>query len=350
MSVYSGLTDPAARPNILCDLRSDTVTRPDAAMRRAMAAAEVGDDVYGDDPEVNLLQAELAAMLGKEAGLFVPSGTQGNLVAIMCHCGRGDEVIVGADYHVFHDEAAGASVLAGVALHPLPLTATGGLAPDAIRRALRPDDPHYPVSRLLSLENTVGGRAIPLDDMRASAAAAREAGLAVHLDGARFFNAITALGCPATDLAGLADTVSVCLSKGLGAPVGSVLAGPAGLIDRARRHRKILGGGMRQAGVLAAAGRHALRHHVAGLAADHARARTFADALAALGAGRVRCETNMVFFTPADGANAHLRKRLSERGLLIGGGSGEIRMVLHRDIDDAGLAHAIAAFRAHYGG
>lgn len=350
MSLYAGLTDSVPRPNALCDLRSDTVTRPDEAMRRVMAAAEVGDDVYGDDPEVNRLQDELAGMLGKEAGLFLPSGTQSNLVAIMSHCARGDAAIVGATYHVFCHEAAGASVLGSVALHPVAPLASGGLSPDAVRAAIQPDDPHHAASRLLSLENTTGGVAVPLAEMRAAAAAARAAGLAVHLDGARFFNAVTALACAPEDLAGMADTVSVCLSKGLGAPVGSVLVGPADLIARARRHRKILGGGMRQAGVLAAAGRHALAHNRAGLAEDHRRAETLAAALAGLGAGAVRQATNMVFFTPADGGTAALRGALAARGILIGGQAPTIRLVLHRDIDDAGLALAIDGFRRHYGG
>ncbi|MCB2092873.1 MAG: low-specificity L-threonine aldolase [Rhodobacteraceae bacterium] len=343
------MPDAPAAP-VRCDLRSDTVTRPDAAMRRAMAAAEVGDDVYGEDPEVNRLESELAAMLGKEAGLFLPSGTQSNLVAILTHCGRGDEAMVGAGYHVFRDEAAGAAVLGGVALLPLPLSDSGGVSARVIAAALRPDDVHYPVSRLLCLENTVGGRAVPLAETRAAAEAARRAGLSVHLDGARFFNAVTALGCGPADLAGVADTVSVCLSKGLGAPVGTVLVGPAALMARARRQRKILGGGMRQAGILAAAGRHALACNRAGLAGDHARAAELAGALSDLGAGAVSHATNMVFFTPDGGETAALRRALSAKGVLIGGQPRRIRMVLHRDVEDSALAAAIEAFRGFYGG
>lgn len=289
-------------------------------------------------------------MLGKEAGIFLPSGTQSNLVAVMSHCGRGDEVIVGRPYHVFRYEAAGASVLASVALNPLDPMPSGGLAADAIRAAIQPDDSHHPVSRLLSLENTTGGVAVPLAETRAAAGAARAAGLAVHLDGARFFNAVTALRCAPAELAGIADTVSVCLSKGLGAPVGSVLVGPSDLIARARRHRKILGGGMRQAGVLAAAGRHAIGHNIAGLAEDHARAATLAAALTTLGAGAVRQATNMVFFTPDAGDAATLKVALARRGVLIGGPAPELRLVLHRDIGDEALDLAIAAFRDHYGG
>ncbi len=215
---------------VICDLRSDTVTRPCAGMRAAMAGAEVGDDVMGEDPQVNRLEAGLAERMGKEAGLFLPTGTQSNLTGLMAHCGRGEEVIVGRPYHVFTFEAAGASVLASIALFPLEPRATGALDPDDIVAAVKADDPHFTVSRLLSLENTHDGKAIPLADIAASAQAARDAGLSVHLDGARIFNAVTELGCEPDELAGLADTVSVCLSKGLGAPAGSVLVGPADLI------------------------------------------------------------------------------------------------------------------------
>ena len=350
MSVYSGMKAASPPANTICDLRSDTVTRPDAAMLRAIAGAEVGDDVYGEDPEVNRLQAETAELLGKEAGLFLPSGTQSNLVAVLSHCGRGDEVILGNAYHVFLHEAAGASVLGGVALCPVPVGPTGGVAPGDVTRAIKADDPHHPVSRLLSLENTVNGQAVPVADMRAATEAARAAGLSVHLDGARFFNAVTALGCAPADLAGLADTVSVCLSKGLGAPVGSVLVGPADLIARGLRLRKMLGGGMRQAGILAAAGRHALAHNRAGLTGDHTRAARLAKALGDLGVGQVSHATNMVFFTPAAGGHADLRVALASQGIVIGGQSPSIRMVLHRDVDDAALDRAIAAFRAYYGG
>ena len=350
MSVYSGMKAASPPANTICDLRSDTVTRPDAAMLRAIAEAEVGDDVYGEDPEVNRLQAETAELLGKEAGLFLPSGTQSNLVAVLSHCGRGDEVILGRTYHVYLHEAAGASVLGAVALCPLPVGPTGGVASGDVTRAIKADDPHHPVSRLLSLENTVNGQAVSLAEMRSTTEAARAAGLSVHLDGARFFNAVTALGCAPADLAGLVDTVSVCLSKGLGAPVGSVLVGPADLIARGLRLRKMLGGGMRQAGILAAAGRHALAHNRAGLAGDHTRAARLAKALTDLGVGQVTQATNMVFFTPDAGGHADLRAALASQGVVIGGQSPAIRMVLHRDVDDAALDRAIAAFRAHYGG
>ncbi|WP_052269497.1 low-specificity L-threonine aldolase [Leisingera sp. ANG-M6] len=349
MSQYTGLAG-AGGDAPLCDLRSDTVTRPDAGMLRAMAAAELGDDVFGEDPSVNRLEAALAERLGKAAGLFLPTGTMSNFTAMLAHCQRGEEVICGRGYHVNAYEAAGASVLGGIALCPLPVRADGALDPAEIRAAVKEDDPHLPISRLLSLENTHNGLAVPLADMAAAAEAGRAAGLSVHLDGARFFNAITALGCSETDLAGLADTVSVCLSKGLGTPAGSVLVGPADLIAKARRWRKMLGGGMRQAGVLAAAGLYALEHNAGRLAEDHARAADLAGVLRGLGAGDVSQATNMVFFTPGDGRNDDLRMHLAAEGLVIGGGSsGAIRMVLHKNVDDAALAQMVQGLRRFYG-
>lgn len=349
MSQYTGLAGAGADA-VLCDLRSDTVTRPDAGMLQAMAAAELGDDVFGEDPSVNRLEAALAERLGKAAGLFLPTGTMSNFTAMLAHCQRGEEVICGRGYHVNAYEAAGASVLGGIALCPLPVRADGALDPAEIRAAVKEDDPHLPISRLLSLENTHNGLAVPLADMAAAAEAGRAAGLSVHLDGARFFNAVTALGCSETDLAGLADTVSVCLSKGLGTPAGSVLVGPADLIAKARRWRKMLGGGMRQAGVLAAAGLYALEHNAGRLAEDHARAADLAGVLRGLGAGDVSQATNMVFFTPGDGGNDDLRAHLAAEGLVIGGGnSGAIRMVLHKNVDDAALAQMVQGLRRFYG-
>lgn len=348
MSTY-GIMTPSARPNgsggrPLCDLRSDTVTQPDAAMRRAMAEAEVGDDVYGDDPSVNRLEAEMAARLGKAAAIFFPTGTQSNLAAVLAHCGRGDEIIVGDRYHIYCNEGSGASVLGGVSLFSVPTDAEHALSADAVRGAVKADDPHYARSRLLCVENTVGGRTIPLDSMRAATGAARDSGLAVHLDGARFFNATTALNCAPDDLAGVADTISVCLSKGLGAPVGSVLVGDQDTLAGARRNRKLLGGSMRQSGMLAAAGLHALEHNIDGLAQDHARAVALSDALSALHVGEVTCHTNMVFFKPEQTDLAALRAEMAARDVLIGGQSPTIRLVLHRDIDDTGLTHVITAF------
>ncbi|MFY0308820.1 low-specificity L-threonine aldolase [Leisingera sp. D0M16] len=349
MSQYAGLAG-AGGSAVLCDLRSDTVTRPDAGMMQAMAAAGLGDDVYGEDPSVNRLEAVLAERLGKDAALFLPTGTMSNLAGLLAHCQRGEEIITGAGYHVQAYEAAGASVLGGIALCPVEVRADGALDPGAVAGAVKADDSHLAISRLLSLENTHNGLAVPLADMAAAAEAGRKAGLSVHLDGARFFNAVTALRCSETDLAGLVDTVSVCLSKGLGTPAGSVLVGAADVIARARRWRKMLGGGMRQAGVLAAAGLYALEHNAGRLAADHGRAEELARVLRGLGAGEVAQATNMVFFTPDDGRNDALRAHLAAEGVVIGGGSaGAIRMVLHKDADDAALARAVQALRKFYG-
>ena len=314
-------------------------------MRKAIADAEVGDDVYGEDPTVNILEETLAGLLGKEAGLLLSSGTQSNLCAILAHCGRGEEVIVGNQYHVFIDEAAGASVLGGVAMYPVQLEHDHSVSPETVMAAIKDDDPHCPVSRLLSLENTVHGKPIPLKSISASAEAARAKGLSVHLDGARFFNATTSLGCDPKDLASISDTVSVCLSKGLGAPLGSVLAGTKDLIARARRCRKLLGGGMRQAGIVAAAGLYALENNVAGLSADHDRALAFADELRHLEIGKVTCDTNMVFLTPKLKDHAALHTHLAQHGAKIGGQHPTIRMVFHKDVNDEALNTAVMAFK-----
>lgn len=341
MSQYTSTASPIGP--VVADLRSDTVTQPCTAMRAAMAAAEVGDDVYGDDPTVNRLEAELAARLGKDAGLFVPSGTQSNLLAILAHCGRGEEVIAGESYHVIRYEASGASVLGGVPLHAVSVANDGALESTDITAAIKEDDNHHAVSRLLSLENTNYGKAVPLPRMQAAIDAGRDAGLNLHLDGARFFNAITALGCTETDLAGPFDTVSVCLSKGLGAPIGSVLVGPNDLIAQARRMRKMLGGGMRQAGILAAAGLFALEHNVSRLADDHARAEALASHLRALEIGDVSQATNMVFLTPRPGIDLSI---LAKQGLPLSAIEPTMRMVLHRDIDDAAFTATLRAFDA----
>jgi threonine aldolase len=348
MNTYAQVNTTSSRSNVICDLRSDTVTQPCKSMRRAMAEAEVGDDVYGDDPSVTRLEQDLAGRLGKASGLFLPSGTQSNLSAAMAHCGRGEEIIVGSDYHLFVDEAKGASVLASIALQPLPVSEDGALEPDDVANAIQPDDSHCAITRMLSLENTCSGRAVPLDRIAAPVAVARSNGLSVHLDGARFFNAVTALGCAPEELAGHADTISVCLSKGLGAPVGSVLVGNADLIACARRVRKMLGGGMRQAGVLAAAGLFALEEVLPKLAQDHARAEVLAAALSDMHAGDVEQATNMVFLTPRNGDAGALHAHMAGQGVLIGGQSPRIRMVLHRDVTDNGLKAVIEGFRVYF--
>lgn len=348
MSLYGSKNTAQSSNSCLCDLRSDTMTAPDKAMRAAMAAAIVGDDVYGEDPTVCMLESRLAMLLGKEAAVFMPTGTQSNLGGLMAHCGRGDEIIVGDAYHIYCDEAAGASVLAGISMNPISTQKNGTVLPADITEAIKVDDPHYAKSRLLCLENTVGGQVISLDDMCAAAQAAWKGGLSVHLDGARFFNAIGVLGCEAIELANCADSISICMSKGLGAPVGSVLVGSIALIVQARRNRKILGGSMRQAGVLAAAALHALDHNLHDLERDHTNARALAAALSEMNAGDVQLGSNMLFFTPRDNNPDALRSHMLDAGIRIGGQSPAIRMVLHRDVSDHGLEATITAFQTYF--
>jgi threonine aldolase len=334
------------------DLRSDTVTRPSAAMRAAMAAAEVGDDVYGEDPTVNRLEALAAEMLGMEAGLFVPSGTQSNLLGVMSHCERGDEYIVGQTAHTYKYEGGGAAVLASIQPQPLDFESDGTLDLNRVAAAIKPaEDHHFARTRLLCLENTQAGRALPLDYLRRAHEFARARGLALHLDGARLFNAVVKQGVEVRDIARHFDTVSVCLSKGLGAPVGSVLCGSSGNVARARRWRKVLGGGMRQAGVLAAAGIYALQNNVQRLAEDHDNARLLADLLAAVAGVKVDREavqTNMVFMHVDPSHAEPLRQFLAQRNMLIGGGS-SVRLVTHLDVDAddiRALGQAVAQFFA----
>ena len=330
----------------LVDLRSDTVTRPTEAMRAAMHAAAVGDDVYGEDPTVNALQERMAGDLGFEAGLFVPTGTQSNLLALLAHCERGDEYLVGMDAHTYKFEGGGAAVLGSIQPQPIVQAEDGRLPLDRVAAAIKPVDPHFARTRLLALENTWHGRALPLDYLRDAAAFARARGLGIHLDGARLFNAAVACGVPARDIARHFDTVSVCLSKGLGAPVGSVLVGPHALIDKARRWRKVCGGGWRQAGMLAAACLHALDHHVARLADDHARAARLAQRLAGIdGLAVLGQHTNMVFIdVPVERLRA-LDAHLREAGIRISiGYLPTVRLVTHLDIDDAGIDRTVEAF------
>ncbi|HEX4235445.1 MAG TPA: low-specificity L-threonine aldolase [Caldimonas sp.] len=331
----------------IVDLRSDTVTRPTAAMRAAMAAAEVGDDVFGDDPSVNALQDKIAAMLGKEAALFVASGTQGNLVAIMSHCGRGDEYIVGQMAHTYRWEGGGAAVLGSVQPQPLEHAADGSLPLASIAAAIKPDDPHYAKSRLLCLENTTGGKALPLAYLGEACALAKRRGLATHLDGARLFNAAVALGgdprATAGAIAAPFDSLSVCFSKGLGAPVGSAIVGSSDVIARALRWRKMVGGGMRQAGIVAAAALHALDHHIDRLADDHALATRLADGLAGLPGLKVeRPQSNIVFADLSGERAPGLLPYLKSRGVLATG-LYRLRFVTHLDVDRAGVDRAIAA-------
>ncbi len=338
----------------IVDLRSDTVTKPTPEMREAMARAEVGDDVYGDDPTVNRLQEIAAEKMGKEAGLFVPSGTMGNLAAILSHCQRGDEVIIGQRNHSFLYEAGGMSVLGGVNSYQLKNQPDGSLLPEDVLDAIRPDDPHDPITRLVCLENThnrCGGTVQTPEYTRTISKLAHEHGLKVHLDGARIFNAAAALGVPARELTEPVDSVTFCLSKGLSAPVGSVLCGDRLFIEKARRARKLLGGGMRQAGILAAAGIVALEKMTGRLTEDHARARKLADGLRkndciVLDEGTPA--TNMVFFNLAPHARLNApqicEKLEKEKILVSDSGERRFRLVTHYWIDDEGVDRTVAAF------
>ena len=338
------------------DLRSDTVTWPTEEMRRAMAEAEVGDDVFGDDPTVNRLEAAAAERLGKEAGLFVASGTMGNLVAVLAHCGRGDEVILGDRAHTVDHEAGGISALGGVFPHTVPVQPDGTLRLEDIRAAMhplgRPHDPHYPITRLIALENTqgsVGGIPLTKEYTDAVGALAREYDVALHIDGARIFNAVAALEVDVADLVEAADSVTFCLSKGLCAPVGSVLCGSNTFIQRSRRMRKLLGGGMRQAGVLAAAGIVALDMMIDRLDEDHVRARNLAEGLADISGMHLTKgspNTNMVFVKLEDRDTSNVLKGLREHGVLANDtNEAEIRLVTHHDIDDEAVERCVEAFR-----
>ncbi|NJD87384.1 MAG: low-specificity L-threonine aldolase [Betaproteobacteria bacterium] len=330
------------------DLRSDTVTRPTPAMREAMARAEVGDDVFGDDPTVQALEARTAGHFGLEAGLFFPTGTQSNLAALMAHCGRGEEVIVGQDAHTYRYEGGGAAVLGSIQPQPIQNLPDGTLDLAMVEAAIKPDDSHFAITRLLALENTIGGKVIGRDYLAKAVTLAWKRGLSTHLDGARIFNAAVKLGMPVAALCAGFDTVSVCLSKGLGTPAGTVLVGHRGLVDKARRIRKMLGGGMRQVGILAAAGLHALDHHVDRLADDHANAERLARGLAGAGYEVESPQTNMVFVKVAKERCAGLQEHLAAQGV-IAIVSPRTRLVTHLDVDAAGVDRAVAAFSSFRG-
>jgi len=334
------------------DLRSDTVTKPTPAMRRAMAEAEVGDDVYGEDPTVNRLEARAAQIFGKEAALFVPSGTMGNTIAIKLHTRHGEEIICEARSHVYNYELAMMAWFSGCVARPIP-SEDGILHWEQIRREIRPLGPHWAPTGLIVLENThnmAGGTVYPPKLFDEICHEAHELGLKVHLDGARIFNAATFLGLSVRELTAAADTVMFCLSKGLGAPVGSVLVGSAALVDKARRWRKVAGGGWRQAGMLAAACMHALDHHVERLADDHERAGRLADGLRDIpGVELLGQHTNMAFVSvPAErlqALDAHLRQAHIRISI---GYLPTLRLVTHLDVDDEGVARTLAAFRAFF--
>jgi threonine aldolase len=326
------------------DLRSDTVTRPTPGMRAAMAAAEVGDDVYGDDPTVNRLQALTAERFGFESALFFASGTQSNLSALMAHCGRGDEYLVGQEAHTYKYEQGGAAVLGSIQPQPLENEPDGAIALERIANAIKPQDIHFARTRLLALENTIGGRVLPLAYLRQATELARAHGLGTHLDGARVFNAIVKLRIDAASAVAGFDSVSVCLSKGLGAPAGSVLLSSRDLIAQARRWRKALGGGMRQAGVLAAAGIYALEHHVEQLAEDHANAEFLAAGLRAVGLQVEPPQTNMLYVEIPASLVADLKKHLERRGILATVAP-RTRLVTHLDLPRAKVEATVQAFR-----
>lgn len=330
------------------DLRSDTVTRPTPAMRAAMAAAEVGDDVFGDDPTVNALQEKLAAMVGMEAALFLPSGTQSNLVALMAHCQRGDEYIVGQDAHTYRYEGGGAAVLGSIQPQPIENAADGTLPLDKVRAAIKPDDVHFARTRLIALENTIGGKVIAETYLAEVRALAEERDLNVHLDGARVFNAAVKTGRDVREITRHVDSVSVCLSKGLGTPAGSVLCGSRDLVRSAHRWRKMLGGGMRQAGILAAAGIHALDHHIERLAEDHQNAARLARALAELPALKTNApDTNILFVEMPKSECAAFAAHLAAAGI-VALVAPRTRLVTHLDVSAADVERVIAAFRTFF--
>src|SRR5436190_11715780 len=329
------------------DLRSDTVTRPSAAMRRAMHEAELGDDVFGDDPTVNRLQARAAEIFGFDAALFFPSGTQSNLAALISHCQRGEAVIIGAEQHSYRYEAGGLGVLGSIHPQVIPNRADGTLDLAQVEATISPDDPHFPRTRLLALENTIGGKPIARSYLTDAVQLARRRGLNLHLDGARIFNAATHLKTTVRDLCAGFDSVSSCLSKGLGTPAGTVLVGGRDFIARARRARKILGGAMRQAGVLAAAGLYALEHNVERLAKDHANAARLAEGLKALDLP-VEQHTNMVFATVPAAQAATLAEHLKQRNVLVLPGA-RMRLVTHLDVDEAGIDRTLGAFGEFFG-
>jgi threonine aldolase len=341
------------------DLRSDTVTQPTAGMRAAMAAAPLGDDVFGDDPSVNALQDKIAGLLGFEAALFVPTGTQSNLCGILSHCQRGDEYIVGQMQHCYRWEGGGAAVFGSVQPQPLDHQADGTLALEQIEAAIKPDDPHFARSKLLALENTLGGKLLPFAYVEQATALAKKKGLARHLDGARLFNAAVAQAAlngsdargEARRIAQCFDSVSVCFSKGLGAPVGSALCGSKDFIARARRVRKMAGGAMRQAGVLAAAASYSLDHHVDRLADDHALARKLADGLAGIEGLQVEAPQTNILFVDLTGAAKERSQALLDHLVREGvqaTGLYRLRFVTHLDVDAAGVDRAIAAIRGFF--
>jgi len=333
----------------MIDLRSDTVTKPTRAMRAAMAEADVGDDVYGEDPTVNRLEEFAADLLGTENAIFCASGTQSNLLALLGHCARGDEFIVGRRAHSYKYEGGGAASLGSIHPYPLEFKPDGTLDLDSVTAAVRPDNVHFPRTTLVCLENTQDGQVLPLDYLSAAKRLAHELDLRIHLDGARVFNAAVKQQVQVRDICQYFDSTAFCLSKGLGAPVGSLLCGSEDLIREARRWRKTLGGGMRQAGVIAAAGLYALENNVYRLAEDHENAKSLARGLSELDELDVRhsgTQTNMVFVDLGRTDSDELTEFLAERGIAINGSS-TLRLVTHLDIGASDIRRVVAAFEAY---
>ncbi len=330
----------------MIDLRSDTVTRPSDAMRLAMSRAEVGDDVYGDDPSVNQLEQEAAELTGKEAALFLPTGTQANLVALLTHCQRGEEYIVGQKAHNYLFEAGGAAVLGSIQPQPIDAAADGTLPLDVVASVIKPDDVHFARTKLLCIENTHNGKVLPLDYLQQAWVFTREKGLALHVDGARIMNATVALNVPLSTLTQYCDTLTICLSKGLGAPIGSLLCGSAEYIKQARRWRKMVGGGMRQAGILAEAARYALLNNVERLREDHDNAQWLANALSAIGVEVLApgAQTNMLFLKVPAHEAAQLGGWMKERGVLMSAGP-VTRIVTHLDVSRSDLEKLVSLWK-----
>jgi threonine aldolase len=329
------------------DLRSDTVTKPSTDMKRAMFAAHLGDDVYGEDPTVNMLEKKAAALLGKEDAIFCASGTQSNLIALMAHCERGDEYIVGQDAHTYKYEAGGAAVLGSIQPQPILLDADGTLNLDTVRSVIKPDDNHFAKTKLLCLENTIGGKVLPVDYIAKARVLVDEYELAFHLDGARLFNAMVAQGVDVKQITTAFDSISICLSKGLGAPIGSVLVASSDIIAKARRIRKMLGGGMRQAGLLAAAGIYALDNNLLRLVGDHNNAQLLAQGLSAINGISLQDDvhTNMVFLLAE--RQQQLIDFLSAREIIVSNGK-IIRLVTHLDINSDDIHRVVTAIEEFY--
>ncbi len=329
------------------DLRSDTLTKPVAAMKQAMFEADIGDDVYGEDPTVNMLEKKAAALLGKEDAIFCSSGTQSNLIALMAHCERGDEYIVGQDAHTYKYEAGGAAVLGSIQPQPILFDADGTLNLDTIKSVIKPDDSHFAKTKLLCLENTTGGKVLPLAYLDKAKDLVDEYQLAFHLDGARLFNAVVSQGVDVKQITTGFDSVSICLSKGLGAPIGSVLVASSEVIAKARRIRKMLGGGMRQAGMLAAAGIYALDNHVHRLVDDHNNAQSLAQGLSAIEGVNLHgsVQTNILFISAE--RQQQLVEFLAHKNIIISNGK-LIRLVTHLDINSNDVAEVVSAVKEFY--